>query len=436
MLLLHISDIHFRHPHCAGPMDPDLSYRTALVSDVSRRTLQAGDNVDAIIVTGDIAFAAIRAEFDYANTWLIQLAARCGCSPEKIFLVPGNHDLNRDVTKDNLAVSNAQTAIAVSKHPEKTLRDQFLYIETGRSLLEPLAEYNLFAAKFGCQLFAPKQLFWMQELALNDGVTLRLYGLTSTILSGRHGGNDTKGQLYLSPLQTVLNPDDDVVSAVLCHHPPDWLQDVDAVEDAVSARAELHFFGHKHRNRYVFTDTYARFNAGAVSPDRNEPGWEPGYNLVRLTVLRGNGRKNLDVEARMLSWQTNPDLFKPKQNLEGQSVFRKHLPIRGSLKENSSPEVSESGETAPRGTESMATPTSQTPSVKGPGQEESMRDLVYRFWALTTSQRREIALGLALIDEQDLDLDEPERYGRALIRARELEKLDSLAMEIQAREGR
>lgn len=64
----------------------------------------------------------------------------------------------------------------------------------------------------------------------------------------------------------------------------------------------------------------------------------------------------------------------------------------------------------------------------------STRNLVFRFWNLTNSQRREITLRLGLISENELRVPEPERYGRALIRAGEQGKIDELAREIAQKE--
>jgi hypothetical protein len=68
--------------------------------------------------------------------------------------------------------------------------------------------------------------------------------------------------------------------------------------------------------------------------------------------------------------------------------------------------------------------------------DEDTRNLVSRFWKLTMSQRREIALALRLIDESELQLPEPERYGRALLRAGERGLLNELTREVAARERR
>ncbi len=67
--------------------------------------------------------------------------------------------------------------------------------------------------------------------------------------------------------------------------------------------------------------------------------------------------------------------------------------------------------------------------------ESSTRNLVFRFWNLASSQRREIAKKFDLISEDEMKLTEPERYGRALLRARERGLLDAIAAEVARQEG-
>jgi hypothetical protein len=209
MLLLHISDIHFKEPDCLNPaMDPDLPYRTLILRDARERIRTLG-NVGAILIGGDVAFKGDPSEFETALVWIKELAQACGCPFEKIFVVPGNHDVDWRIVDRVPAVRNARNAIinAPTPHRERELRTQFSDADTGRSLLQPLSAYNEFAKLFSCQVYSPEHLFWRQDLPIDGGVTLRLYGLTSPILSGR---NDTRnGPLYVSPLQTVLEPADD-----------------------------------------------------------------------------------------------------------------------------------------------------------------------------------------------------------------------------------
>ena len=56
VLLLHISDIHFRSPRCLTPdQDPDRPYRTRMLQDLRDRVTELGP-AHAILVGGDIAF--------------------------------------------------------------------------------------------------------------------------------------------------------------------------------------------------------------------------------------------------------------------------------------------------------------------------------------------------------------------------------------------
>jgi predicted MPP superfamily phosphohydrolase len=183
MLILQLADIHFHHPICSTSMDPDKPFRTRLIQDARRRVKNLG-SIDGILVCGDIAYAGKPEEYVIALAWLYELADACGCEHEQIYVVPGNHDVDRDIIITDLAVQNAQQAIIRAGDKESELMKQLSHKGTGPALLKPLAAYSEFALSFWCEVFSPEKLFWQHELPLADGVKLRIYGLTSTILSG------------------------------------------------------------------------------------------------------------------------------------------------------------------------------------------------------------------------------------------------------------
>jgi hypothetical protein len=315
---------------------------------------------------------------------------------------------------------------SASHQRERELRTQFSDTDTGFALFAPLAPYNDFAKLFSCQVYPPEHLYWKQDLPLERGVHLRIHGLTSTLLSGANGQDDTRDSLYLSPLQTVLDPVDDIVNLVMCHHPPDWFMDQDDVDGAICDRAAIHLFGHKHRQRVTQDPNYIRFAAGAVNPDRNEVGWRPGYNLIRLQVTGTGGDRALEIEAHLLELQSNPEQYRPVLTRQGEPVVRHRIavpgrPQSGAPKDESEKDSRGIAETAGSDTEA---------DVEAAMSDQGTRNLVFRFWNLTVSQRREITLSLGLIDEKELSLPEPERYGRALLRAGDRDLLEALANEI------
>jgi hypothetical protein len=231
----------------------------------------------------------------------------------------------------------------------------------------------------------------------------------------------------------VLDPVDDVVILVMCHHPPDWFIDQDAAEDAICGRAQIHLFGHKHRQRMTRDPSYIRFHAGAVNPDRNEVGWHPGYNLIRLEVTGAGPDRALDIEACLLEWQIAPERYRPIMIAQGEEVVRHCIAIPGHAPAHAVVPAVEPDEAVAPAAEAETDPGADEEATMS---DYSTRNLVFRFWNLTVSQRREIALRLGLIEEDELRLPEPERYGRALLRASERSLLDALAREVAQLETR
>ena len=441
MLLLHVSDIHFRLPYCLTPdQDPNRPYRTLLLQDVRARVIELGSTADAILIGGDIAFQGAQEEYQAAMDWFRELAHVAGCDLDRIFSVPGNHDVNRGITRSKPAVRNAQAAIT---RVDCTMREREFLTQirdehTACALISPLTEYNSFAKHFSCQVYLPDRLYWKQDLELEDGVTLRMHGLTSTLLSGLAGKNDTRGDLYLSPLQTVFDPVDDVVNLILCHHPPDWLMDQDDVEDAINARSAIQMFGHKHRQRIIQDQGFVRFGAGAVNPDRNEKGWQPGYNLVDVQVKGSGDERRLIIDAHLMQWQSSPDQFRPKLTNDKEPVFRQSIRFPG-MQRDGRTAVSAIAETA-SAMETLEKRRSamflgQDVDVEATMADKTTRDLVFRFWNLSVSQRREISLRLGLISADEIHIPEPQRYSRALIRAGKRGELEKLACEVAKKEN-
>ncbi|QUD90591.1 metallophosphoesterase [Phenylobacterium montanum] len=431
MLLLHISDIHFREPDCLdADTDPDHPIRTRISNHLKTKVDEFGP-VDAILVGGDIAYKAHPDEYAVATQWLAELANICGCSStNRVFVVPGNHDVDRSITGKNLGLQNAQHRIANARldNKEQALRAQLRSDQVARDLFAAHAAYNDFAAPMNCQIY-PTKIFWHQDLPLGGGVMLRINGLTSTLLSGKDGADDREGDLFLSAMQTALDPVEDRVHLTLCHHPVEWLSDGDQVDDDLNSRAMFQLFGHKHRQRIVPTPHYIRVLAGSVNPSRKEPGWEPGYNLLRIDVEGVGAARQLRVETHQFRYQRSPEMFVPVQTPSRQDAHRATMPFPGRLHPAGSPAptLAAGGAIADSSTLLADLAPAQVIDVEASMGDELRRDLIHRFWQLDGDRKREVMFSLALITEDELSLPEPERYGMAFLRAGERGQLDQLA---------
>ena len=421
LLLLHLSDIHFRKPYCLNPeIDRDRQVRTAIIKDAISICERIG-NVNAILVTGDIAYHGDPEEYEVAKEWFDKISAATGCEPGNVYTVPGNHDINWKILEKNITTQALRQRILTINEPEKRYKEfyKILYDDkTAPELIEPLNPYNEFAVRYQCALSAPGKPFWIDEIPFNDSIKLRLYGLTSSLFCGP---NDEKGRLYLGDIQTNFETSNDVINMALMHHPHDWFLDGDDVNDALWNNTKLQLLGHKHRQRIYPADNSVTLSAGAVNPARNENNWEPGYNFIELLLTEEREENVLIIKTHLRNWQSSPDRFIARQDIDGSDIFVKEMILGSSVtdvqkhkRDATSIEIADRNHVE---RDNMST--------------GSNKSLVYRFWDLASSQRREIANKLGLLSEKELELPEIERYKRAFKHAKDNDKVQELRDAIQ-----
>lgn len=91
--ILHFSDIHIRY-------DDDESFDFGVVFDPLINRIKEDRenkkiNVELVFLTGDIAFQGKKEEYDIAAEHLNRLMTELDLPEERLFIVPGNHDVNR-----------------------------------------------------------------------------------------------------------------------------------------------------------------------------------------------------------------------------------------------------------------------------------------------------------------------------------------------------
>ena len=182
--------------------------------------------VDAILISGDIAYAGKREEFEDAAQWLDDLCKAAGCGTEAVFMCPGNHDVDQSVIRDNPLIQDGHDAIrrGLSLFERDRALTQRLVQPAARALFySPIAAYNEFAARYQSSFFADSNTFvWEHDFILNDGSTLRLRGLNTALLSGLA---DHERGLFLGERAWTLPLHSGVEYMIMAHHPISWLAD-------------------------------------------------------------------------------------------------------------------------------------------------------------------------------------------------------------------
>lgn len=303
LVFVHLSDIHFTRASGVSVHDLDKNVRNELVLDATKVAKELGP-ATGVLITGDIAFSGSEAEFEHATHWLRDFCRAIDCHEESVWVVPGNHDVVRDKTKRKLTRMLHQGVRKDDSDVDKELREIFSDAQSAAALLEPLADYNKFAGRFGCSISAEKH-YWEREISLACGTPVRLRGLTSALVSNEE---DQRTRIVLGAAQATVERAPGVLHMTLCHHPPDWLRDHDAVEDHLKSKVHIQLFGHKHSQRIDEINGKVRLVAGATHPERNEGGWLPTYNFLEIS-RRDSDRIGLRVYQRQ--WNQPDTNFVP-----------------------------------------------------------------------------------------------------------------------------
>lgn len=313
---IHLSDIHVGHGDVTHGWDQKLvleAIRADIVDAISTRKVP---QPCAVFVTGDIAFSGAtrsKDEYDSARTWLLSIGSGAGLRQEDIFVLPGNHDVQRSVDKDD---KNTGRLIRALRAGEESI-DAVLSDPTDRAHLEKRqANYLAFAKDFApanrIDHESPASpFFWRHQFRIGADLEVRIAGLNTALLSADdtdHG----KLRLGLSQLgHVLLNPPigERTIVMLLSHHPfrAGWLGDQADVDSWAKSHAHIHLSGHVHEADAEQAisgagGSFIRVVAGASHGDRSPPSVPAshGYNFAAL-LRAPNGSIRLAVWPRRWS---------------------------------------------------------------------------------------------------------------------------------------
>jgi predicted phosphodiesterase len=307
---LHLSDWHQKVPPDAA-RNPVRERLLTDIRDRGRNISPVLEEIDFIVFTGDIAHQAQTTEYGAAMHQFIRpIIEAAGVdydhqNNKTIFLVPGNHDMDRSKIgavdacyhidfQGPDAVSQANTYLG-----DHVIRDK---------ILKPFSAYSDFVFTYfrGDERDQDKQAayFYVKLLHLAEKA-VAIVGLNSAIFSGRNIVTSPNGQPrvhdygYLALTETQIDDafrDREVrdahIKIALMHHPFSWLVEEDrvSVQDALSKHCHFILHGHEHMRRVEVTNStlgnHVVIPAGS-SYDRRHPGnprYTNGYNFVSLNL--------------------------------------------------------------------------------------------------------------------------------------------------------
>jgi 3',5'-cyclic AMP phosphodiesterase CpdA len=312
---LHLSDWHQK-----GMEFDRKVVRDALLEDIKKRQDIHPDleKLDFIVFSGDLAFSGKKEEYKAAQKYLLDpLLDAAGLDKSRIFIVPGNHDLDRDFFE--LLPEGIKKPLTEEKEIKEWLEDN----KKRSRMLEPFEAFNEFIKDYASGSFSGYADSYRLATAGKD---IALMGFNSALMCGRRRDEnneiDDKGKLIIGEHQVYdslrKNQDADLRIVVL-HHPLDWLTEQDCIRVESRLKQEAHFIlcGHQHRPKVTIETGTAGdciiIPAGASYDRRTAayPQYNNAYNFVHLDFVNNKGAIYLRCWSdRLNKWREDIDAYK------------------------------------------------------------------------------------------------------------------------------
>ena len=317
---LHLSDFHFRSD--GDLFSQEVSTR-ALLSDLPSR-LSSEHPLQFVVVTGDIAFSGKPSQYDLAAEFFESLASTLGLGMDRIFVVPGNHDVDRSL-QEYLYEGVLQ------KLTNQQAVDEFIGHESARTaLLERQSAFRAFQEGLfvdGATTVTEDKLARVWALDL-DGLRICVLELNSAWLSG---SRDRAGRLLVGERQVInalalAERHQPHLTISLMHHPMEWLSEFDQLSCTGRLLPRLHIShsGHLHRHevsvRLLPGTECLLVSAGSSHESRF---YENSYNLVEFEV------GSAECQVRKFEYLTETGVFKEVPASKC-GIGLGHSPIAGS----------------------------------------------------------------------------------------------------------
>lgn len=393
LAFLHLSDIHF-NKYSGDSYDVDNDLRNEVILDIVNRCKKNIPVIDGILICGDIAFSGQEDEYIFASEFLDQICKDLSIDRTHIFCVPGNHDVDQNITRNTLSVKLLQQQLENTKSQaayDDCLAKILHSPQDAEMIISPIKRYNeTFAAQYSCD-YTKNKLMWQSSFSFDAGYNLCLVGLNSTMISSEkdHISKTSEKQMCIGNCQIpTRNPH--TVYLSLCHHPPEcWRDPEKKLSEKMNDRVAVQLYGHKHVQTIRYTEKTLIVGSGATHPCRTYGEWTPRYNWITLSVDDSRGTPYLIVRIYPRVLNEAQTAFGPEKDLPDGTEYREY---------QISLERMDNNENCLEDAKTIQEKTLDVPKVSVDSWE---RKFIYDFMNLSYFRRRDILAKLNLDRPED-----------------------------------
>lgn len=316
--ILLISDIHFLY--CEEHQD---KYRLLKQELLNEMDFYANSyEIDALIICGDIAYSGQETQYNIAEKYFEEILKKFSSHEKRplVFVVPGNHDVDRNRFKYTRRLlrdtflrnqSVAEDCLAGIKKSEPT---------TLNTLYKPFKAYNDFASKYsstdkiaeaimsGIESFDGTNFSYEHTLGKLGDYVVNIVGLNSALICDADDIRDANNnqieqhKLFLPFCAYNVNTEPYLINISVMHHPFAWMQNGGELDSEFDARFKLQLFGHIHNQAVYQKDddeqNPIKIQVGSLQPGEDEDSnkFAPRYSFVELSVE--NDKLHVVVKCR------------------------------------------------------------------------------------------------------------------------------------------
>lgn len=311
--ILLLSDIHFIH--CEEDENEYRSLETAFKEAMDDLRDEGG--VNQILICGDIANTGKAEEYERAEGFIKDVFEHLGCDEKQtqLYVVPGNHDIDRNVNKSSRLSFRSSLLDSASG-------DDFIYnakhkeLDALRILYSPLEAYHKFANMHssadaiavgileGVPNFNDKGFRKEVQLGTLDNYVIMLHCLNSTLACDKYDVNDPRAitpeehKLFLTKYAYNPNTPITTVNISMMHHPLAWFDNHKDMQEEFDHKFKVQIYGHVHTQSIqqdIEGKSPIRLQCGSLHPGNygNPELYPPVYNILELNVTRGVLRLNV-----------------------------------------------------------------------------------------------------------------------------------------------
>jgi len=344
---LHISDFHFKTDHETA-FDQNIVLKS-LIQEIKKICDDKEWRPELVLCTGDMAFSGNFKEYLKAIDFLNELAKTTLLSPQRFFIIPGNHDIDLSTTIDaHKKLGECIDKLSFSEI-DKILSEpdinKMLYIsnkifsteDAYKAIKEKFTNYLEFLRLFGHRTY--KDSFYFSDIYLSEsGLAIGVVGLNSAFMSEGKGASEYGHMLLgIRPLLKVFEQLENQASeknraldltVALCHHPFEWLYEAErtVVNQIVPKKTNILLEGHQNNPQHYFY---------SISPSEKTlilqegPAYDGSHwpNRIQFTrYTKSESKKEVEIRSvvfdpRNIKWVEDTSTFTSNGSKEGYGYF-------------------------------------------------------------------------------------------------------------------